>query len=108
MQDTPLSSLSPAHQFLIRRAQHLGFGRIERLSIRSGKPEFDARTRVIRRHKQGGRNHPRPQVARDDFVLKHEWREFFSELDAIDNGEVLVIEFAHGLPLFFEIEEAVV
>lgn len=108
MQDTTLSSLPPARQRLIRRAQQLGFGRIERLRLRNGNPEFDSPTRVIRRRKHGGANQPRPQASCEDFALKREWSELFAELEAIGNGEILVIEFAHGLPLFFEIEERVV
>lgn len=99
--------LNDARQQLILLAQRLYFGTVHELQIRAGDPVFDPPPKVIRRVKLGGHNTARPQAAAADFALKQEWVEFFDYCDACENGTVLVIEVAHGLPLFFEIEQPV-
>lgn len=99
--------LNDARQRLVLLLQRLYFGNVRELKIRAGDPVFDPPPKVIRRVKLGGHNTSRPQAAAADFALKQEWVEFFNHLDACENGTVLVIEVAHGLPLFFEIEQPV-
>lgn len=105
--DPTKRSQSLARQRLVMMAQGQLFGTIHDLLIRNGDPVFDPPPKVIRRVKLGGHNTARPQVAATDFVLKQEWVEFFNHLDAFENGTVLVIEVAHGLPLFFEAEHPI-
>ncbi len=105
--DPTKRSQSPARQRLVMLAQTQLFGTIHDLRFRGGEPVFDPPPRVIRRVKLGGHNTARPQAAAADFALKQEWVEFFNHLDACVNGTVLVIEVAHGLPLFFENEQPV-
>jgi hypothetical protein len=105
--DPTKRSHSPARQRLVMMAQGQVFGTIHDLLFRNGDPVFDPPPKVIRRVKLGGHNTARPQAAAADFVLKQEWVELFNHLDACENGTVLVIEVAHGLPLFFEIEQPV-
>lgn len=100
-------SLSPARQRLVMLVQNQVFGTIHDLSFRNGEPLFDPHPKIVRRVKLGGCNTARPQAATADFAIKQEWVEFFNHLDACENGTVLVIEVAHGLPLFFEIEQPV-
>jgi len=105
--DPTKRSQSPARQRLVMLAQKQLFGTIHDLPFRNGEPVFDPPPRVVRRVKLGGHNTARPQAGAADFALKQEWVEFFNHLDACENGTVLVIEVAHGLPLFFEIEQPV-
>jgi hypothetical protein len=105
--DRTIRSLSPARQRLVTLAQHQLFGTIRELEFRNGDPIFDPMPRVVRRIKLGGHNTARPQAGKPDSVLKREWVEFFNHLDSYDHGTVLLIEVAHGLPLFFEISQIV-
>lgn len=99
--------LNGARQQLVLLLQQLYFGTVHELQIRAGDPVFDPPPKAIRRVKLGGHNTARPQAIAADFALKQEWVEFFNHLDACESGTVLVIEVAHGLPLFFEIEQPV-
>ena len=105
--DPTKRSQSLARQRLVMLAQKQLFGTIHDLPFRNREPVFDPPPKVIRRVKLGGHNTARLQAAAADFALKQEWVEFFNHLDSCENGNVLVIEVAHGLPLFFEIEQPV-
>ena len=100
------SDLSPAHRWLMEVIQNLHFGRLERLTVRSGAPAFEPATRVVRTLKIGGRNDPRPQVSAADFVLKKEFVELFEQLMALGDATVARIDVAHGLPFVVEVEES--
>jgi hypothetical protein len=105
--DQTLSQLTPARQRFVALTQRLAFGTIHNLHIRAREPVYDPPPRVVRRKKNGGINDPRAQVDGANFALKREWIEFFRDLDAISDGVILMIEVAHGVPVFHEIEEVV-
>jgi hypothetical protein len=92
------SSLSPRRRALIERMQSLNFGRIEQLVVEQGEPVFGPNTRVVREHKFGGENGPRPEAALSDFPLKGQVIELFGLLDQIRDGTVDLLEIKHGVP----------
>ena|ERR1041385_577091 len=105
--DTRKRHLSMARQQLIVMAQRLCFGTIHCLQLREGEPVLAPPPRVVRRKKTGGPNQPRPEADVPDFVLKHEWLDLFQDMDAIQNGSILSIQVAHGLPIVYEFEDQI-
>jgi hypothetical protein len=105
--DVRKTGLSVPRQQLVTLLQNLGFGSIHNLNVRAGEPVLDPPPRIVRRRKNSGISQPRPQANAVDFALKREWVEFLSDLDAIGNGVVLLIEVAHGLPIIHEFEDTI-
>lgn len=99
--------LSDTKQRLVVLLQNLCFGTVHDLRIRDGEPAFTPPPKVIRRVKVGGQNTARPQAAAADFTLKQEWVDFFNHIEELRDGTILEIEVAHGLPLFFEVEQSI-
>ncbi len=100
------SSLSGARRRLVELMQHLNFGRIENLEVRGGEPVFDPAPRVVRKLKIGGENCPRPEIAREDFLLKQQTLEMLDAISQLGDGEIRVIEVKHGLAFGMEIEQS--
>jgi hypothetical protein len=92
------SSLSGPRRWLVERMQRLNFGRIEGLQVCRGEPVLDPAPRIIREHKFGGENGPRPELAAPDFALKAEVIELCREFDRLQDATVAVLEVKHGLP----------
>lgn len=105
--DPRKGELTRPRQRLVSLAQYLVFGSIHNLRVVRGEPVLDPPPRTIRRRKNGGQNQPRGQVESQDFALKQEWVGFFRDLDEIGDGTILLIEVAHGLPLFHEFEDVI-
>ncbi len=105
---TTMASLSAANQRLVRLMQKINYGRIEGLSVRRGEPVMDPPPRVVRDLKFGGDNGPRPEVAKADFTLKTDVREFLTQLEAIGDGMIPCIEIQRGLPFQMSVLEAFV
>ena len=99
------ASLPPARRRLVRLMQALNFGRVEGLVVRYGDPVFDPRPRIVREVKFAGENGPRPESAKDDFMLKAEVRELFAQMAAMGDGVIRCIEVKHGLPFKMTVEE---
>jgi len=100
-----MASISRPRAALVELMQRINFGRVERLTVRSGEPVLAPRPRIIREIKFGGENGPRPEAARGDFALKAEVRALFAQLDALGDGIVAVLEIKHGLPFRMIVEE---
>lgn len=83
---------------LIELMQAINFGRIEGLAICEGWPVLDPRPTIVREHKFGGENGPRPELAAEDFLLKQQVVELFSCFDEMQNGVIDVLDIKHGLP----------
>ena len=100
------SSLSGPRRHLVELMQQLNFGRIENLEVRGGEPVFDPAPRVVRKLKIGGENCPRPEIVREDFLLKQQTLEMLDAISQLGDGEVRVIEVKHGLAFSMEIEQS--
>ncbi len=96
-------SLSPARRRLIELFQEWNFARFERLSLRQGEPVLDPLPRIVREHKFGGENGPRPEARLEDFILKPQVVDLFKLLDEIGDGTIDVIVIKHGLPFSCEL-----
>ena len=105
MQVPTKSSLPAPYRRLLEEMQKLGFGRFEALVVRNGEPVFTPPPRVIREIKFGGENGPRPEAAYEDFALKAQVRDFFTQLSQLRNAVVLTLEVKHGLPFRMTVED---
>ncbi len=92
------SSHSPERQQLIKEMQRINFGRIDCLVIRAGEPVLDPQPVLVREHKFGGDNGPRPELGAADFLLKQQVVELLAFFDELQNGVIDVLEIKHGLP----------
>lgn len=101
------ADLTPAEARLVELMQGINFGRIECLAVRAGTLVLDPPPRVVREVKFGGENGPRPETAKEDFVLKAKVREMFAQLEALGDGAVHCIEVKHGLPFKMTVEEVI-
>ncbi|QDU76926.1 hypothetical protein Pan97_39830 [Bremerella volcania] len=90
--------LSACRSRLLELMQSVNFGRIEHLSIAGGEPILDPCPVIVREHKFGGDNGPRPEVAAEDFLLKQKVVELFAFFDELQDGVIDVLEIKHGLP----------
>jgi hypothetical protein len=99
------ASLSASRKRLLETLQYLNFGRIEGLEIRDGEPVFQPAPRIFQDIKLGAESGPRPELAREDFVLKSQVTAMFEHLSQLADGSVAVIHVAHGLPHRLTIEQ---
>ena len=99
------SSLSARQRRLLEMMSHFNFCRIENLEIREGQPVFEPAPRVIQDIKIGGENGPRPELDKDDFLLRTPVIELFEHLKRVGTGTVAVIEVRYGLPVKLSIEQ---
>ncbi len=99
--------LSPGRAGLVRLLQGINFGRVEGLRVVGGEPVLDPRPTVVREHKFGGDNGPRPELRSDDFLLKQQVIELCTMLDDLQDGVIDVLEVKHGLPFRMILREAV-
>jgi len=101
------SSLSPQRQRLIEILQETNFGSLEGLHIRDGEPVFTPPPQIVRLVRFLGENGPRPESAKNDFVLKAKVRELLDSLDTIGTGVIASIKVEHGIPVLMAIREEV-
>jgi hypothetical protein len=78
------------------------FGRVENLDVRAGQPLRGPATRVVRSSHLGGGSGDTEVPRGTDFELKRALRDLFAELERLDNGTVVRIEFRRGLPCLLE------
>ena len=78
------------------------FGRIENMSVRAGEPVITSDIKVVRVARLGGRSDAVKVTRTDEFELKRQVRDLFRELDRLQDGTVILLEFRHGLPFLLE------
>lgn len=98
-----VSTLSPARRRLLALLQDTNFGRVEGLVVRGGEPVLAPPPRVVREHKFGGENGPRPEAGLPDFGLKAQHRDLLRLLDELGDGTIAVLSVKHGLPFHAEL-----
>ena len=90
--------LSGPNRWLVERCQHINFGSIT-FQVRGGEPDLGRpRSQVRTLRIAGGVNGPRPEVARDDFELRHEHIALLEQLTRLPDGTRVRVKVAHGLP----------
>jgi hypothetical protein len=83
----------------LMRAQ---FGRIENMPVRAGEPILNSDLRVVRVARLGGGSDPGNVTRTDVFELKRQVRDLFDELERVQDGMVILLEFRHGLSFLLE------
>ena len=99
------ASLPPAKERLVKLMQEVNFGYVEDLAFRKGEPIFDPPPRVIRVVKLCAENGPRPEVAKEDFVLKGLVCDLFGQMKEIGDGIIRRLDVQSGLPIRMHVEE---
>ncbi len=99
--------LTEAQQQLVDQFQRIDFGGIRNLHVVNGQPVFAADTRIVRHRVLGGRHTARPERGLEDFVLKAPVVDFLRYLARMKQGKIMHLDIRHGLPLQFEVEEAI-
>jgi hypothetical protein len=92
-------NLTNEEQILVETMRKHQFGRIENLPVRDGQPVIED-LKVVRVSKLGGDNAVNVPVA--DFELKRAVCELLSEIEQLNNGTVVKLEFRQGLPFLLE------
>ena len=90
---------------LVKTMQNLGFGRIENLHIRDGRPVWNPKPRILHIGKPGGRNGRWPDVPTGDFAIKRQVRDLLDYLETKGDGVLRSIDVQDGLPLKWVFEE---
>ena len=96
-----VEDLSPEHRALMDLMHVLQFGRIENMRVRAGEPILNSDLKVVRVARLGGGSDP-ATVTTDAFELKKHVRDLFEELERLQDGTVISLEFRHGLPFLLE------
>jgi len=78
------------------------FGRIENMHVRAGVPIITGDVKVVRVARLGGCSDAAKVTRTDEFDLKRQVRDLFEELDRLQDGTVILLEFRHGLPFLLE------
>jgi hypothetical protein len=83
------------------------FGRIENLRVEAGQPILRPDTKIVRVARIGGAAEA-PEVAdQGAFELKAGIRDLLGQLEKLNTGTVLRLEFRHGMPSLLETEAEV-
>ena len=90
-------SLDRVQLKLVETIEKLGFGRIEEVAIRGGKPCFERETRIVQEIKLGSECEVSVEPSNADLTLKSEFDCLFSQFDQLRDG-LADIEIRHGVP----------
>jgi hypothetical protein len=90
-------SLDPVQLKLVEAIEQLGFGRIEQISIRDGKPCCERETQIVQEIKLGSETEPRVEPSNADLTLKSGFEHLFNQLSQLRDG-LVDIEIRHGVP----------
>jgi hypothetical protein len=96
------SSLNPGQRRTVEIIEALGFGIIERLSVRDGLPYFEPDARIIQAIKLGPEPEHKPDRTDAD-TLKKEFGSLFEQLSRLRDG-IVNIEVRHGAPFKLVLE----
>ena len=93
--------MTAAQRRLLRIMTESQYGRIENFLVRAGQPLLDPGVKIVRVAILGGESSG-TAVHGDQFELKKAVRDPFDELERLDNGTVIRLEFKRGLPCLLE------
>jgi hypothetical protein len=97
-----VQDLSPGQRSLVELMHVHQFGRIENMSVRDGQPILDSNVKVVRVARLGGGSDAAKFIRTDEFGLKRQVRDLLEELERLQDGIVIRLEFRHGLPFLLE------
>ena len=95
--------LNPGQRRTVEIIQTLGFGVVERLSIRNGSPCYEPEPRITQTIKLGSDSEQASDSDNDGLTLKREFEDLFSQLRRIQDG-VVDIEIRHAVPFRLVLE----
>ena len=72
------------------------------MSVRAGEPILNSDVRVVRVARSGGASDATKVTRTDEFELKRQVRDLFEELERLQDGTVIRLEFRHGSPFVVE------
>jgi hypothetical protein len=78
------------------------FGRIENVAVRAGQPVVDQNLRVVRVARLGGESVGTKVPSQEEFELKQAVVDLVDELERLEDGTIVKLEFKHGLPFLLE------
>ena len=96
--ETTKKVLSPEEQRVLETMQSINFGRIVDLEVKKGRPVVDARQKIVRIVRLGKDNGPRPELVKQDFVLKSRQVAFFEFLRCLKGDVKITVDVQYGLP----------
>lgn len=102
------SDLCESERELVQLLRGLGFGRVEDLEVRDGRPVFYPPPRVIATLTLGSDIENRGETRDPTFCLKQQIIRLLLLIRQIRSGKVLLIVVRHGLPITVEVDGAVV
>jgi hypothetical protein len=91
------TSLNPDQRRLVEIIEALGFGVIERLSIRDGLPCFEPEPCIAQAINLDSTPEQQPSCRHADLTLKIEFERLFNQFDELQEG-IVDIEVRHGVP----------
>jgi hypothetical protein len=77
------------------------------VAVHSGQPILDHGAKVVRIARLGGESGATNVPSADEFELKQAVRDLFDELERLRDGEIVRLEFQHGLSFLPETVAAV-
>ena len=102
------SDLYESERELVALMHDLGFGRVEDLTVRDGKPVLNPPPRVIAMLTMRAQTRGRHEADLTDFSLKQSVVLLLVLIRQIRNGKILLIHVRHGLPISVEVDGIVV
>jgi hypothetical protein len=97
------SSLNPDQLRTVNIIEALGFGVIERLSIRGGLPCYEPEPRIVQAIKLDCEPERQTHPSSADLTLKKEFESLFDQLSRLGDATV-DIEIRHSLPFRLVLE----
>jgi hypothetical protein len=97
------SSLNPSQRRAVEIIEALGFGVIERLSIRGGLPCFEPEPRIVQAIKLDSAPHGPVDHVEADLTLGKEFESLFDQLSRLRDA-VVDVEVRHSLPFRLVLE----
>ena len=100
--------LTAAQSALLQAMREYQFGRIENMPVQAGQPLLDKAENVVRVTLLGGDKLATTVQDGKEFELKKAVRDLFDELERLDDGTVVRLEFKRGLPCLLETAAAAI
>jgi hypothetical protein len=97
------SCLTPGQRRTVAIIEAMGFGVIERLSIRGGLPCYEPEPRIVQAIKLDCAPEQHPDSGSADLTLKKEFESLFDQLSRLSDATV-DIEIRHSLPFRLVLE----
>jgi hypothetical protein len=94
--------LTPAQRSLLGIMQENQFGWLEKVQVESGQAVLDGGVKVVRVTRLGGERGGAIVPMTEEFELKQAVCDLFDQLESLRNGEIVRLEFRHGLPFLLE------